>query len=187
MKKLFFTSKTLVTGVLLIGLFFGCKKNTSETEVIQENETVTQISEKPLAKLSPESEVAAATWKFFKEFENDLKQLSHQKINSQSAIVERMVFTSDSLTANVPEILKNNIILSRTRVLNTRTKLLNQSLKQANSDATTKNLEEILYAYNNLINQMNVRFEKMRIDELTQTEANVKNLIPVKDSIPADN
>lgn len=98
-----------------------------------------------------------------------------------------MVFTSDSLTANVPEILKNNIILSRTRVLNTRTKLLNQSLKQANSDATTKNLEEILYAYNNLINQMNVRFEKMRIDELTQTEANVKNLIPVKDSIPADN
>lgn len=165
----------------------GCKKNTSEPLPETDQNPLSESVVIPLAKLSADSEETTASWKFFKEFENDLKRITPQNLPSEYAVVERMVATADSLSKNIPEIVNNNIIRARTRVLNTRVKLLQQALHQQNQAGAQNHWEELCTAYNQLVTQLNVRFEKLKIDQITQTDAQIKNLLPVSDSISTGN
>jgi hypothetical protein len=186
MKNLLFKYlNSLVIFFLCISLT-ACKQNSSEPFSETQQEQLPESNVIPLTKLSPESEETTASWKFYKEFENDLRQINPQNLHGEYAIVERMVATADSLSKNIPEIVNNNVIRSRTRVLNTRIKLLQQALRQQNQSVTQKNWEELITAYNQLVNQINVRFEKLKIDQITQTDVSIKNH-SIRDSISAGN
>src|SRR5690606_13224125 len=133
-----------------------------------EDSTVTSDEKINLIKLTAEGEEVIISWKFFKEFENDLKTIDKNTVKEQSEIIKRMSGTSDSLLKYTPPNLSNNIITSRAKVLNVRVKLLDQLLNQPNisTEILQKNLDETTMAYNHLINQINEKIEKERIDEM---------------------
>jgi len=126
--------------------------------------------------LSAEAENEVTSWQYFKEFENDLKRINQGNVRDYRAETERMVSVSDSLLKNIPENLKTNAISSRMRVLNVRVKLLDETLHQptVKTDVIAENLKEANTAFSNLIIQINERFEKQRIDEMTRFEENLK-------------
>lgn len=125
--------------------------------------------------LGPEAQDKIPSWQYFKEFENDLLRINQGNVRSYRAETQRMVVVSDSLLKNIPEELNTNAISSRMRVVNVRVKLLDETMHQVNvkTEVISENLKETNMAFSNLINQINEKFEKQRIDELTRTQDNM--------------
>lgn len=162
---------------LLIAVFmWQCTSKSQEDEEDKEPQTEAVETQINILKLTSEGEEAILSWNFFKEFENDLKALDRNAVKKQSEIIKRMSGTSDSLLKHTPDELTNNIILSRAKVLNVRIKLLDQLLSQPqiSNDKLQNTLDETTLAYNNLVSQINEKIEKERIDQMTQTDANVE-------------
>lgn len=163
---------------LLAALFmWQCTSKAQENNQVEEDETELKEVQISLIRLTAEGEEAIISWKFFKEFENDLKAIDRNTVKEQSEIIKRMSGTSDSLLKYTPGELANNIILSRAKVLNVRVKLLDQLLNQPriSNEKLQKNMDETTMAYNNLVNQINEKIEKEHIDQMTQTDANIEN------------
>ncbi len=175
MSPMRFLSVSLVFFVLLIACDADKKQN---SEVSFENSDSIEISlpktDVTFPRLSPHAQDVITSWQYFQEFENDLRRINSGNVRNYQTETERMVSVSDSLLKNIPEPLNTNAISSRMRVVNVRVKLLDETMHQPNVETNiiSKNLEETNVAFSNLITQINEKFEKQRIDELTRSSQN---------------
>ncbi len=166
----------LVILTVVLFFFYSCKNKEKEEEIVDIQEKVeVPNSSLQIPVLSPETSNAIASWQRFQEFEDDLKRINQSGIRRYIRETERMAAAADSLLISIPQTLKSNAISSRMRVVNARTKLLNEALHQKGSDSlrVRNNLIETNLAYTNLLNQINEKFEKQRIDSLAKTDKNI--------------
>jgi len=182
----------LFTAVLIvfIGLFVvSCNTSNEKSESLSDGEPDLNLPKMDIRfpDLGPEAQDKITSWQYFKEFENDLLRINQGNVRSYRAETERMVIVSDSLLKNIPEELNTNAISSRMRVVNVRVKLLDETMHQVNvkTEVISENLKETNMAFSNLINQINEKFEKQRIDELTRTQDNIdrEENLPSRDSL----
>lgn len=162
--------------IILISCDSSVEKSDS-LESTQEDLTLPKLDAR-FPELGAEAQDKITSWQYFKEFENDLMRINQGNVRSFRAETERMVSVSDSLLKNIPEGLETSAISSRMRVVNVRVKLLNETMNQSNvkTAVISENLKETNIAFSNLINQINEKFEKERIDELTLTSDNLERL-----------
>jgi hypothetical protein len=166
--------------ILFFGLFVvSCNSSKEEADVLL---TLDEDLDLPrldiqFPVLLPEAQDKITSWQYFKEFENDLLRINKGNVRSYRAETERMAIVTDSLLKNIPEGLNTNAISSRMRVVNVRVKLLDETMHQVNvkTEVISDNLIETNIAFTNLINQINEKFEKQRIDALTRTQDNIDN------------
>jgi hypothetical protein len=168
--------KTITIAVSFLFLL-SCNSNTgSDTDISSEDiEIDLPKSDVVFPSLSVDAMDKITSWQYFQEFENDLKQINRGNVRSYRSETERMSAVADSLLKNIPEALNTHAISSRMRVVNVRVKLLEESIHQPNAELEiiTNHLKETNNAFTNLIIQLNEKFEKMRIDELTRTLENL--------------
>lgn len=157
------------------GLIVSCQKTQEETPK-EALEAPKQLSipkiESRFPVISPLAQEKITSWLYFTEFNNDLKNINQGNVRNYRAETERMVALSDSLLKNIPNSLNTPIILSRMRVVNVRVKLLNETMHQSTvkTNVIYENLKETNTAFSNLILQINERFEKLKIDQITRIE-----------------
>lgn len=170
-----FLSVSLIFFIFLTACDADKKQN---NEVASENSDSIKVSlpknNVTFPQLSPDAQDVITSWQYFQEFENDLKRINNGNVRNYQTETERMVAVSDTMLNNIPKSLNTNPISSRMRVVNVRVKLLDETMHQPNvvTDIISKNLEETNVAFTNLITQINEKFEKQRIDELTRASQN---------------
>jgi hypothetical protein len=149
------------------------KKQPDLPEVAQGIDTI-ELPKKniELPPLSQEAQQAVSGWQSYMELERDLKRINRGSFNDIEMETERLSTISDSLMNDAPEILMTPSITSRMRGLSNRIKLLDELVNRRRIDSATvaESIEETNNAFKNLVVQINERFERIKLEEITKTQ-----------------
>lgn len=137
--------------------------------------------------LSGPAKEQATRWGVLEDFLSEAKNLNGNNYEDLRTRSERMKQYSDSLFKNIPDTLKTNPINSRLLVLKTRSEMLFHAAHQDAIDTLKlqNSVDEMNVATNNLITQLNEKFQKDNIDfQRKEDEENeLKQQRRYKDSI----
>jgi len=157
--------------VLFITLFYiSCKNSSEEISVIPENQKTDHIlygnKNYKFSNLTENAKTEVMRWGAFEDFETQAKSINGNTIESIKEKSKQMVSLLDSITKKIPDTLYTKAIYSRVIVAKTRSNLLNQEVNKAHIDsARLQNyINEMNISVNNLIIQINEKFEKDAID-----------------------
>lgn len=164
--EFFMKYKLLLIGCL--SLVFSCG-NSSEENVLEPQSNSSMIfGEKNyrVPELSALAKEQAIQWGVLEDMLSQAQTINgstHEDLLNHS---ERLQQYSDSLIKSVPQALDTDPIKSRLIVLNTRSRVLYQTSHQALIDSTDiqNAVTEMNAAVNNLIVQLNEKFQKEKID-----------------------
>ncbi|MGV6829067.1 MAG: hypothetical protein ACWA45_06680 [Flavobacteriales bacterium] len=105
-------------------------------------------------------------WAIFEDFEMQAKTINGSTIEDLKNKTDILITYSDSLTKKMPDTLKIQPILSRIIVLQTRSQLLHLELNKSRLDSIKiqKSIQNLNHSINNLVLQINEKFQKDHID-----------------------
>ena len=166
---LLFFMKFFIPLLMFVGFVFSCG-NASE-----ENQKQTPTNDASIIfgdknynfpTLSPPAKEQAVRWGVLEDFLAEAQNANGSNYQDLRNRSERLREYADSLFSNIPDTLNTKPIHSRLMVLKTRTALLFQASHQATIDSlkVQQSLEEMNEAVNNLIVQLNEKFQKDKID-----------------------
>ncbi|GHC45330.1 hypothetical protein [Ulvibacter litoralis] len=156
--------------IILSTLLLVSCENTSEDNVSNQDVKTTSSlfgSKKTVfTSLSENAKMYMMQWGAFEDFEKEAKNLNGSTIESLKEKSERLVLQVDSLSKRIPDTLKTEAITSRVMVVKTRASILKQELfmGQVDSARLQTQIAEMNTATNNLIIQINEKFQKDNID-----------------------
>ncbi|PHS67469.1 MAG: hypothetical protein COB12_03320 [Flavobacterium sp.] len=157
--------------VLFTTLFFiSCKNSSEEISVLQEKLKTDDFlygnKNYIFSALSENAKIEVMSWGAFEDFETQAKSINGNTIESIKEKSKQMVSLLDSIAKKIPDTLYTNAIQSRVVVAKTRSKLLKQEVNKAHIDSARlqKYINEMNISVNNLIIQINEKFQKDAID-----------------------
>lgn len=160
--------KSLSLSIIVCYLFFACKSKDADSEVINtiEDTTVYTLKNLKLPTLSPTAKTVLDNWPIFLEFEKEMASLQPNTLSGLKTKIEKLLVQTDSIGKNIPDTLKANAIFSRLTIVKTRIGLLKQEVARGKTrpEIIQENLIETNKAVNNLIVQINEKFDKDKID-----------------------
>ncbi len=166
---LFIFMKFIIPLLMLVGFVFSCGNASEENQTQTPTNDASIIFGEKDRTFQPLSEPAskqAVRWGVLEDFLAEAKNANgsnYQDLRTRSELLREY---ADSLFSNIPDTLNTKPIHSRLMVLKTRTALLFQASHQATIDSlkVQQSLEEMNGAVNNLIVQLNEKFQKDKID-----------------------
>ncbi|WP_131459860.1 hypothetical protein [Aequorivita vladivostokensis] len=161
--------KFIIPLLMLVGFVFSCGNASEENQTQTPTNDASIIFGEKDRTFQPLSEPAskqAVRWGVLEDFLAEAKNANgsnYQDLRNRSELLREY---ADSLFSNIPDTLNTKPIHSRLMVLKTRTALLFQASHQATIDSlkVQQSLEEMNGAVNNLIVQLNEKFQKDKID-----------------------
>ena len=116
--------------------------------------------------ISPQASDIVAQWAVFSDFQLEATDLNNRSRKDIVNKTERIIAHTDSLRKSMPDTLKTLPIYSRLVVAGTRARLLNQEASKDSADSLKieQALRQMNQATVSLINQINEKFQKDRID-----------------------
>ncbi|MDT0555471.1 hypothetical protein [Patiriisocius hiemis] len=155
-----------ILGALVL---ISCGK-TSETQeqetVVQDNTTSFGARQYKLPSFSEAAQKQIQQWKAFEDFENGLTRFQKVGIEAIKNNSERLLITTDSITKTIPDTLNQSPIYARLLVAKTRVAMLHQEVRKSRVDSAQveDQLKELYKATNDLVLQINEKFEREAID-----------------------
>src|SRR5690606_10488230 len=180
--------KFIFSLLIISGFIFSCG-NSSEENQKPKNDASILFGDTDFAfpPLSAPAQEQATRWGVLEDFLLEAKNINGSNYEALRTRSERMKQYSDSLFKNIPDTLNTNSIKSRLLVVKTRSELLFQTshLDAIDSLKLQNSVEEMNVAVNNLIIQLNEKFQKDNIDfQRKEDEENeLKKQQRYKDSI----
>lgn len=158
--------------IILFVLFtipFACKNATDENQTkdkVYDSSIVFGNKSYPFQELSAPAKEQAMHWGIMEDFLSETKKMNGSNYEALRNHSERLREYTDSLFKKIPDTLNTNPINSRLLVLKTRADLLYQIAHQSNIDSLKlqNSIEKLNVALNNLILQLNGKFQKDNID-----------------------
>ncbi len=154
---------------IIVGFIFSCGNSSEENQNQKpENDASIIFGDKNFAfpELSVPAKEQATRWGVLEDFLSQAKNINGSNFEALRISSERMKEYSDSLFKNIPDTLNTKSINSRLLVIKTRSELLFQSSHQDAIDSlkVQNTVDEMNIAVNNLIIQLNEKFQKDNID-----------------------
>ena len=154
---------------IVVGFIFSCGNSSEENQNQKpENDASIIFGDKNFAfpELSAPAKEQATRWGVLEDFLSQAKNINGSNFEALRISSERMKEYSDSLFKNIPDTLNTKSINSRLLVIKTRSELLFQSSHQDAIDSlkVQNTVDEMNIAVNNLIVQLNEKFQKDNID-----------------------
>ena len=164
------TFRGIFTVLLVVISVASCTDNTTagpvnETALLDSTEVYGSSSMR-FPDISPQASDIVAQWAVFSDFQLEATDLNNRSRKDIVNKTERIIAHTDSLRKSMPDTLKTLPIYSRLVVAGTRARLLNQEASKDSVDSLK--IEQALMQMNqatvSLINQINEKFQKDRID-----------------------
>lgn len=154
---------------ILAGFLFSCGNSSEENQnqkPTNDGSIIFGSKEYTFPALSAPAKEQAVHWGVLEDFFVEAKNINGSNYEALRTGSERMREYSDSLFKNIPDTLNTKSINSRLLVLKTRTELLFQTSHQSIMDSSKiqNSVKEMNLAVNNLIVQLNEKFQKDNID-----------------------
>ncbi len=161
--------KFLIPFVLVIGSIISCGNASEENQKqLPNNDASIIFGDKNFTfpPLSAPAKTQVVNWGVLEDFLSEAQSANGSNYQDLRNRSERLREYADSLFKKIPDTLNTRPINSRLMVLKTRSALLFQASHQAAIDSANvqQSLEEMNGAVNNLIIQLNEKFQKDNID-----------------------
>ena len=160
--------KCTVFFCLFAAFAISCQNSFEENENGTSEHKTTMVFGDPNFSFPEFSALQAQTvhWGVLEDFLSEAKELNGSSLQSLKNRSERLTEYSDSLISKIPDTLDTSQIRSRLIVLKTRAEMLYQNTHQSilDSENLQESVMEMNSAVSNLINQLNEKFLKDRID-----------------------
>lgn len=164
-------NKKLIIGVLVYGLFLGCKDQEQvELPEPTDSNAVYDLPHIELVQQSDVAENATSQWSVFDEFTSILVSIPGSNIERIRTQSDRLTRYSDSLMKHIPDNLITMPIQNRLDVIHARMNLLQQSSEHivVDSQKLKENYRESVLAFNALLHQINEKFARDAIQQLEE-------------------
>ncbi len=175
---------------VIVGFIISCGNSSEENqnqEPTNDASIIFGYKEYIFPELSAPAKEQAVHWGVLEDFFSEAKNINGSNYEALRTHSERMKEYSDSLFKNIPDTLNTKPINSRLLVLKTRSELLFQTAHQSIIDSSKiqNSVKEMNIAVNNLIVQLNEKFQKDNIDfqRKDDEESELKKQKRYKDSI----
>ncbi len=175
---------------VIAGFILSCGNSSEENqnqEPTNDASIIFGYKEYIFPELSAPAKEQAVHWGVLEDFFLEAKNINGSNYEALRTHSERMKEYSDSLFKNIPDTLNTKPINSRLLVLKTRSELLFQTAHQSIMDSSKiqNSVKEMNIAVNNLIVQLNEKFQKDNIDfqRKDDEESELKKQKRYKDSI----
>jgi len=175
---------------LIAGFIFSCGNSSEENQnqkPANDASIIFGYKEYSFPELSAPAKEQAVHWGVLEDFLSETKNINGSNYGALRTHSERLKEYSDSLFKNIPDTLNTKPINSRLLVLKTRSELLYQTAHQSIMDTSKiqNSVKEMNIAVNNLIIQLNEKFQKDNIDfqRRDDEESELKKQKRYKDSI----
>lgn len=175
---------------LIAGFIFSCGNSSEENQNQKPTNDASIIfgyKEYSFPELSAPAKEQAVHWGVLEDLFLEAKKINGSNYEALRTHSERIKEYSDSLFKNIPDTLDTKPINSRLLVLKTRSELLFQTSHQSLMDSIKiqNSVKEMNVAVNNLIVQLNEKFQKDNIDfqRKEDEETELKKQQRYKDSI----
>lgn len=169
--------KLIIPLLSLALIIFSCGNSEEKIEEAPKNDVSIIFGDKnfEFPELSAPAKKQAVHWGILEDFVAEAKNANgsnYQDLRNRSELLKQY---SDSLLSKIPDTLNTKPITSRLFVLKTRSELLFQTANQSKIDSIKleSSIEEMNMALNNLIVQLNEKFQKDAID--SQRKNNERN------------
>ena len=161
--------KFTISFFILAGFLISCGNSSKENQnqkPTNDGSIIFGSKDYIFPELSAPAKEQAVHWGVLEDFFAEAKQINGSNYETLRTRSERMREYSDSLFKNIPDTLNTRSINSRLLVLKTRTELLFQTSHQSIMDSSKiqNSVKEMNVAVNNLIVQLNEKFQKDNID-----------------------
>lgn len=159
----------IISLFVIVGFIFSCGNTSEETQnqkPANDASIIFGYKEYNFPKLSAPAKEQAIHWGVLEDFLLEAKNMNGSNYEALQTRSERMKEFSDSLFKKIPDTLNTAPINSRLLVLKTRSELLFQTAHQSIMDSSKiqNSVIEMNIAVNNLIVQLNEKFQKDDID-----------------------
>lgn len=171
MKNELFTTFFLLGSIsLIVSVFVACEENVANRETtietLQDTQTRYGSNMITFIPLTTEAQEAVQQWSVFEDFQENAAALKNQTASSLQVKTEQIQRQTDSLLKQVPTILDTRPIVERLILVHTRVRLMHQEVHSSRLDSVRleRSLDEFSIAAQNLLVQINGKFNKNRID-----------------------
>lgn len=167
--------KYLTILFILFAVPFACKNAADENqtkEKVYDSSILFGNKNYPFQPLSAPAKEQAMHWGIMEDFLLETKKMNGSNYDALRNHSERLKEYTDSLFKKIPDTLNTNPINSRLLVLKTRSELLYQTAHQSYIDSLKlqNSITELNVALNNLIFQLNGKFQKDNIDSQRKSD-----------------
>ncbi|SRX52704.1 hypothetical protein [Aequorivita sp. CIP111184] len=176
--------------LIILGFIFSCGNSSEENqnqEPTNDASIIFGYKEYSFPELSAPAKEQAVHWGVLEDLFLEAKKINGSNYEGLRTHSERLKEYSDSIFKNIPDTLNTKPINSRLLVLKTRSELLYQTSHQSLLDSAKiqNSVKEMNVAVNNLIVQLNEKFQKDNIDfqRKEDEETELKKQKRYKDSI----
>lgn len=153
---------------LILAISCDDQKNSANRNSGSQNTSVTLFGKKNIvfAKISPEAEMYLNNWTVFSDFTTEAIAINGTDLKNLQTRSELLLSRLDSLTKRIPDTLDTQPIYARILVAKTRAAILHQLSNKTKIDTSLvqESVAEMNTATNNLIVQINEKFQKDGID-----------------------
>lgn len=117
-------------------------------------------------KLVPKADAVVKDWPIYKDFNGVSSDLGNSNLEQLKQKGLSLFSITDSLSRSLPDVLQNNMIISRIAVVKTRVNLLNQEVQKGKIDSLQIEncIKELQKATSNFVQQINEKIQKDQID-----------------------